>query len=364
MKLKNFDYNLPRDLIAQKPVKPRDQSRLLLLDKKTGEIKHKYFYNIINYLKKGDILVLNNSKVFPARLIGRKKLTGGKIEVFLLRKNPPRPLYQGGSVWNCLLGGRGRKEGLEIKFNPESSGLECKVIKNNNNGIWEIKFNKSGKELMKIVEKIGLTPLPPYIKRAGKNQIDKKDYQTVYADDKKVGSVAAPTAGFHFTLDLIRKLKAKGVQFEYITLHIGLGTFVPVKVDNITKHKMQAEWVEVKKDVIEEIVKAKEEGRRIVAVGTTSVRALETIFQDKRGSPPLKGVEPLNGFRGWTDIFIYPPYKFRVVDAIITNFHLPKSTLLMLVSAFASKKNIDKVYKQAMKKKYRFFSYGDAMFIH
>lgn len=377
MKLKDFDYNLPKNLIAQKPIKPRDHSRLLVMRKATPpfakggaafKMEHKHFYDIVDFFNKGDVLVLNNSKVFPARLIGKKKETGGAIEVFLHRKIR-------GNLWQCLLGGHGRKEGLEIKF---ERGLECKIFKNNNDGTWDVKFNisvgsrqvKDEKQMMEIVNKIGKTPLPPYIDRksdvgnrlpAGKaGMSDKKNYQTVYADDKKTGSVAAPTAGFHFTQRLIKKLKAKGVQFEYITLHVGLGTFAPVKVDDITKHKMHAECVEVKKSVMKRIIKAKKEKRRIIAVGTTSVRTLEAIVV-KRGLATFRGAKPLNE---WVDIFIYPGYKFQVVDAMITNFHLPKSTLLMLVSAFAGKDNIDKAYKEAIKNKYRFYSYGDAMFIY
>ncbi|MCK4554261.1 tRNA preQ1(34) S-adenosylmethionine ribosyltransferase-isomerase QueA [Candidatus Parcubacteria bacterium] len=369
--LKDFDYNLPKNLIAQQPIKPRDHSRLLVLDLKRvapealrfrrnrsvsgATLEYKHFYDIVNYLEKGDVLVLNNSKVFPARLIGKKKETKGKIEVFLHRKIR-------GSLWQCLLGGHGRKEGLEIEF---CCGLKCKVVEDNKDGTWDVKFNKSGEQMMKIVNKIGRTPLPPYIKRSEKRHsvsyrtqsvltTDKINYQTVYADDKKIGSVAAPTAGFHFTPGLIKKLKAKGVQFEYITLHVGLGTFAPVKVDNIIKHKMHAEWVEVKKSVIERIIKAKREGRRIIAVGTTSVRVLE--------SHPVAH-KPLGGYMGWVNIFIYPPFKFKIIDAMITNFHLPKSTLLMLVSAFAGKYNINKAYEEAIKKKYRFYSYGDVMLI-
>ncbi len=367
MKLKDFDYYLPKNLIAQHPIRPRDHSRLLVLRAtppfaKGGvafKMEHKYFYDIVDYLQAGDVLVLNNSKVFPARLIGKKKETKGKIEVFLHRKIR-------GSLWQCLLGGHGRKEGLEIKF---ERGLECEVLKNNNNGTWEVKFNKSGEQMTKIVNKIGKTPLPPYIKRSEQRHsvsyrtpsvlaTDKNNYQTVYADDKKIGSVAAPTAGFHFTPGLIKKLKDKGVQFEYVTLHVGLGTFAPVKVNNVIKHKIHAEWVEVRKSVIERIIKAKRESRRIIAVGTTSVRILESAIKSH-----LVVYEPLSGYKSWVDIFIYPGYKFKIVDAMITNFHLPKSTLLMLVSAFAGKYNINKAYKEAIKKKYRFYSYGDAMLI-
>ena len=366
MKLSDFDYYLPKNLIAQEPVKPRDHSRLLVLDKSSGKIEHKNFYDIVDYLQAGDVLVLNNSKVFPARLIGKKKGTEGKIEVFLLQKICD-------SLWQCLLGGKGRKEGLKVEF---SQGLKCKVIKNNKDGTWQVKFNKSGNKLMKIVDKIGLTPLPPYIKRSSfaKAMEDKQCYQTVYADSKKVGSVAAPTAGFHFMPRLIKKLKNKGVQFEYITLHIGFGTFASVKVNNITKHKMHAEWAEVDKCVIKRIAQAKDERRRVIAVGTTSVRTLEALalkfsifnfqFSNKSQISITKTQKELTDYKGWIDLFIYPGYKFKIVDALITNFHLPKSTLLMLVMAFVGKANIDKAYRNATKKQYRFYSYGDAMFIY
>lgn len=352
----DFDYNLPGELIAQQPVKPRDHSRLLILDKKTGQIEHRHFFDIVNYLCLGDVLVLNNSKVFPARLIGRKKNTGGKIEIFL-HQNPPLslPLKKGerkerGEIWNCLLGGHGRKEGLEVKFR---SGLEAKVFKNNYDGTWQVKFNKSGQIFFNAIDKIGRTPLPPYIKRKKEFQSDKVCYQTVYADGKKVGSVAAPTAGFHFTPALIKKIKNKGVQIEYVTLHVGLGTFAPVKVKKIKDHQMHSELVEVHKRVIDNIKQAKKEKRRIIAVGTTAARTLESVFAAQRYKQKF-----------WTDIFIYPPYKFKAVDAMITNFHLPQSTLLMLVSAFAGKKNIDQAYREAIKNKYRFYSYGDAMLIY
>lgn len=343
MQLKKFDYNLPKNLIAQKPTSPRDQSRLLILDKKSGALAHKHFYNIADYLKAGDVLVLNNTKVMPARLIGRKEETCGKVEIFLLNKIK-------NNIWRCLVGGKKRKEKLRVEF---SKNLKAEIIKNNQDGTWQVKFNKSGKEFMKLVEKIGRTPLPPYIKRAVELKSDRKNYQTVYAEDKKIGSVAAPTAGLHFTPALMKKLKNKGVQFEYVTLQVGLGTFAPVKIDDITKHKMHAEWIEADKKTLASIIKAKKQGRRIIAVGTTSARTLETIFNKK--SP--------KSFSGWTDIFIYPGYKFKATDALITNFHLPKSTLLMLVSALAGREKILKAYQEAVKKKYRFFSYGDAMLI-
>jgi S-adenosylmethionine:tRNA ribosyltransferase-isomerase len=349
MQLKDFDYNLDKNLIAVEPKRPRDHSRLLVLDKSSGRLTHTYFYKIVDWLKSGDVLVFNNSKVFPARLIGRKRGTGGKIEIFLLRN---LSAWQ----WQCLVGGPRRRPGLEIEF---SLGLKAKIIKDNQDGTWTVKFNKSKTEVIKTVNRIGLTPLPPYIKRPAKAK-DKKDYQTVYADDKKLGSVAAPTAGFHFTNRLLKKLKQKGVQFEFITLHVGLGTFAPVKVDDITKHKMHVEWAEVSARTMKNISRAKAEGRRIIAVGTTSVRTLEFIAPHILDPKP----EIINHkFQGWVDIFIYPPYKFRITDAMITNFHLPKSTLLMLVAAFAGKDKIDKAYQQAIKLKYRFYSYGDAMLI-
>ena len=348
----------------------------MFLERESGKIEHKHFYDILDYFKKGDVLVLNNSKVFTARLIGKKAGTGGKIEVFLLNHRMGASQIQnvsvGGAaetkfpignlvsfgVWQCLIGGRGAREELKIEF---SKGLKCEVVKNNDDGTWEVNFNMPHKKMMELVDKIGRAPLPPYVKTINNEQltINKKRYQTIYADDSKVGSVAAPTAGFHFTPALVRKLKNKGVQFEYVTLHAGLGTFAPVKVDDITKHKMHAELVEIKKDVAKRIIKAKKEGRRIIAVGTTSVRTIEGCLAEQLKKP----INQISNYQLPITTFIYPNYKFKIVDAMLTNFHLPKSTLLMLVSAFAGKKNIDKAYKKAVKKKYRFYSYGDAMFI-
>ena len=355
-KLSDFDYNLPKELIAQEPATPRDHSRLLLLKKETGEIIHKHFYDIADYFEKGDVLVMNNSKVFPARLIGKKK-TGGKMEVFLHR-------FVKKNNWQCLIGGRGARVGLEIFF---SGNLKCKVLKNNNDGNWEIEFNMEYSEMMKTVEKIGQVPLPPYIKRVKSKKLkvesdlcnyDKKNYQTVYADNSKLGSVAAPTAGLHFIPELLQKLKNKGVQIEYITLHVGLGTFAPVKIDDITKHKMHAEFVEISSGTLKKLRKATSQNKRIIAVGTTSARTLEAFFETIQ-NPKFK----IQNYSEWVDIFIYSGYKFKIIDAMITNFHLPKSTLLMLVSALAGKENIDKAYKSAIKNKYRFYSYGDAMLI-
>jgi S-adenosylmethionine:tRNA ribosyltransferase-isomerase len=359
MKLSDFDYKLPKELIAQEPIKPRDHSRLLVLDKNTGEIKHKHFYDLIAYLKRGDVLVLNNTRVFPARLIAKKE-TGGKIEVFLHK-------FIGENKWQCLVGGRGARPDLKIFFNNK---LNCKIIKNNNNGTWDIEFNMNYQKMMKEVEKIGKVPLPPYIKRKKKQSIassknDKENYQTIYAHAKKIGSVAAPTAGLHFTSEIIQKLKKKGVQFEYITLHVGLGTFAPVKTENIKDHQMHSEYIEISKKTMNNIYKAKQNGKRIIAIGTTSVRSLESAFTLYDNPVDASTtIQPLQKFNAWTDIFIYPGKKFKIIDALITNFHLPKSTLLMLIQAFAGKKNINKAYAEAIQKKYRFFSYGDAMFIY
>ncbi|MFA5024356.1 MAG: tRNA preQ1(34) S-adenosylmethionine ribosyltransferase-isomerase QueA [Patescibacteria group bacterium] len=342
----DFDYHLPLELIAQKPIRPRDHSRLLLLNKKTGALEHRYFYDLVDYLKPGDLLVLNNSKVFPARLIGQKKETGGAVEVFLHHKLSK-------NVWECLLKGK-INEGLVIKFtNKFFQGLEAKVVENNNDGTWQVKFNLSGQKFWSVINKIGQVPLPPYIKRNSQLVSDKNSYQTVFADNHRVGSVAAPTAGFHFTKSLLKKIRARGVKIRYVTLHVGLGTFAPVKTEKIREHKMHRELAAVSSKTIRDILNTKKAGGRVIAVGTTSCRTLESANLEKPADQTF-----------WTDIFIYPGYKFKVVDALITNFHLPKSTLLMLVSALADKPAIDRAYQEAISEKYRFFSYGDAMFIY
>lgn len=308
-----FDYELPRSLIAQEPVFPRDHSRLMIIEKDTGKINHDYFYNLPKYLKPDDLLVFNQSKVFPARLYG-KKITGGKVEVLLLKPG-----------WE-FISKPGLREGQEIVFDK---GLTAKVI--NNKLIFNI-------DVISIINDIGYTPLPPYIDPnvIGDEPKIRQMYQTVYAKD--IGSAAAPTAGFHFTKELLDKIPNK----EYVTLHVGLGTFLPVKTDKIEEHKMHSEWYDISPKTQKAILAAK----RVIAVGTTSVRVLESAW-DKHE----------------TDIFIYPGYKFKHVDGMITNFHLPKSTLLMLVSAFAGRDLIMKAYKEAVKEKYRFFSFGDAMLI-
>ena len=339
MKTDDFDYFLPEELIAQTPIKERDHSRLLVLDKKTGEISHERFDNIINYLNKGDVLVINNTKVLPARLIGNKEETDAVIEVLLLKD-------LGDDTWECLCKPAKRvKVGTIINFN-DLLKLECVAI--GDDGIRHFKFIYDG-ILMEILDKLGEMPLPPYIHE---KLNDKDRYQTVYA--KEIGSAAAPTAGLHFTKELLSKLKEKGIIIEEITLHVGLGTFRPVQVEDVTKHKMHSEFYSMSKETADTLNKAKKEGRRIVAVGTTTTRTLETIMS------------LYNEFKetsGWTDIFIYPGYTFKGIDALITNFHLPKSTLVMLVSAFAGKENIMNAYKEAVDQKYRFFSFGDAMFI-
>lgn len=348
MKLSQFDYHLPQELIAQKPVRPRENSRLMVLDKKKKTIKHDYFYNLPDYLKSDDVLVFNDSKVFPARLPA-KKITGGKLEVFLLREQK--------GFWECLIGGKVRREGMGFVVGKEDGKtrkrediLKGKIVKKMSKGVWLVKFNKKGGQFWKMVNKYGQAPVPPYIKKKS----NLKEYQTVFA--RRLGSVAAPTAGFHFSKKLLNALKKKGIKTEFVTLHVGYGTFQPVKVNNIEKHKIHFEYLEVKKEVIRKLLKYKKEKRRIIAVGTTSCRVLEGVISKYKKSPN-------KDFFGRTDLFIYPGYKFKFINALITNFHLPKSTLLMLVSAFAGLPFIKKAYQKAIKKKYRFYSFGDGMLI-
>ncbi len=340
MKTDDFDYYLPEQLIAQTPLDDRSSSRLMLLDRKTGKIKHEVFKNIINYLNKGDVLVLNNTKVLPARLIGEKKDTKAVIEVLLLKdlKN---------DTWECLVKPSRRvKIGTIISFG--NGLLEMKCIKEFDEGIKHFKLTYKG-ILLEILEQLGTMPLPPYIHEKLKDQTR---YQTVYA--KEVGSSAAPTAGLHFTKELLNEIKEKGIEVLFITLHVGLGTFRPVKVEDVTKHKMHSEYYIMDEETANKLNKAKEEKRKIISVGTTTTRTLETIMTTYNKFVPCSGN---------TDIFIYPGYKFKGIDALITNFHLPKSTLVMLVSAFSSKDIILNAYNEAVKNKYRFFSFGDAMMI-
>lgn len=339
MKTSDFSYDLPSELIAQHPAQKRDQSRLMLLNKKTGEINHKKFYNIIDYLNNGDVLVLNDTRVMPARIFGHRPEKDESIEILLLNHK--------GDTWETLAKpGKKLKIGTEIIFSDE---LKAEVIDISEDGSRFLKFIYSG-IFEEILDRLGEMPLPPYIQEKLE---DKERYQTVYS--KEIGSAAAPTAGLHFTKELLKKIEEKGIEICFITLHVGLGTFRPVKVEDVTKHKMHSEFYIIRDDVAQKINKAKDEGRRIVAVGTTSIRTLESAVDDK-GYVKAKS--------GWTDIFIYPPYKFKCVDALITNFHLPESTLIMLVSSLSTREIILNAYNVAVKEKYRFFSFGDAMFIY
>ncbi len=347
MKLSEFDYNLPKDLVAQKPANPRDSSRLMVLERKSGKIYHSRFFEIGKFLNKGDVIVLNNSKVFPARLLGTKIPSGGKIEILLLQPDlPTLKKINWAKKWLAI--GKGKlKVGQEIKF---SKNLTGKIVKDF--GFEKIiEFNKKGKSLKKLIFNLGKVPTPPYIKSNLPKSKLKNYYQTVYA--KKIGSVAAPTAGFHFTNRLIKKLKKKGIIFKYVTLHVSLGTFQPIKEENIEKHKMPKEWAEIDKKTAEFLNRAKKEEKRIIACGTTTTRTLEGFSSQGK---LLSGEKFVN-------LFIYPGYQFKFIDGLITNFHLPKSTPLLLVCAFAGKDFVFKAYHQAIKKKYRFYSFGDAMLI-
>ncbi|MDO5393690.1 MAG: tRNA preQ1(34) S-adenosylmethionine ribosyltransferase-isomerase QueA [Mycoplasmatota bacterium] len=340
MKVEDFNYNLPEELIAQTPLEKRDASRLLVLDKKTGAIEHRHFKDIIDYLEKGDTLVLNDTKVLPARLIGQKEETSAIIEILLLKNTS-------GDNWECLVKPARRvKVGTIVNFGNGKLKAECIAV--GEEGIRHFKLLYSG-ILMEILEELGTMPLPPYIHE---KLTDQSRYQTVYA--KEVGSAAAPTAGLHFTKDLLKQIADKGINIAYITLHVGLGTFRPVSVDTIEEHEMHSEYFSMTKEVADLLNQTKKSGKRIIAVGTTSTRTLETIMTK------------YNTFKecsGWTNIFIYPGYKFKGIDCLSTNFHLPKSTLVMLVSALAGRENILNAYNEAVKEKYRFFSFGDAMFI-
>lgn len=340
MKTEDFDFELPERLIAQTPIEKRDASRMLILDKNTGEITHKHFSDIIDYLEAGDTLVLNDTKVMPARLYGVKEETNAVIEVLLLKD-------LGNNSWECLTKPAKRiSVGTKVSFGEGMLIAECTRV--GEEGIREFKLVYNG-ILYEILDKLGEMPLPPYIHEKLE---DKDRYQTVYA--KNIGSAAAPTAGLHFTKELLNKIKDKGINIAYITLHVGLGTFRPVNVEDVTKHKMHSEYYMMSKETAELLKNTKKNNKRIISVGTTSTRTLETIMN-------LYG--EFKECSGWTDIFIYPGYKFKAIDALITNFHLPKSTLVMLVSALAGKENIMKAYHSAIENEYRFFSFGDSMFI-
>ena len=340
MKTDDFDFYLPEELIAQTPLEKRDSSRLLVLDKKTGEISHRHFTDIIDYMEKGDTLVLNDTKVMPARLYGVKEETGAIIEVLLLKD-------EGNDTWECLTKPAKRlHEGTVVSFGDGKLKARCTECLDE--GVRKFKLEYKG-ILYEILDELGEMPLPPYIHEKLK---DKNRYQTVYA--KNVGSAAAPTAGLHFTNDLLKKVQDKGVNIAYITLHVGLGTFRPVNVEDVTKHKMHSEYYVMNKETADLLNNTRKNGHKIISVGTTSTRTLETIMS-------LYG--KFKECSGWTDIFIYPGYEFKGIDYLITNFHLPKSTLVMLVSALAGKNNIMKAYNEAVKEKYRFFSFGDSMLI-
>ncbi len=340
MNVSDFDFYLPEELIAQHPLKERDSSRFMVLDRKTGEIEHRVFHDVLDYLVPGDTLVLNNTRVMPARLIGEKEETGGKIEFLLLKRIE-------GDKWECLAKpGKKAKVGATFTFGEGKLKAIVREIGLEGNRVIEFIYKGIFEE---ILDELGQMPLPPYIHE---KLDDKERYQTVYSKEK--GSAAAPTAGLHFTEELLEKIREKGVNIAFVTLHVGLGTFRPVKVDDIDDHVMHSEYYELDEENAKIINDTKERGDRVIAVGTTSTRTLETIGS-KEGR-----VRPQSG---WTDIFIFPGYKFNIVDSLITNFHLPESTLIMLVSALAGKENIMNAYKKAVEEKYRFFSFGDSMFI-
>lgn len=337
MLVTDFDYDLPQELIAQHPMEPRDHSRLLVVDKKTGEIEHKHFYDLVNYLKPGDVLVFNDTRVIPARLHGTKD-TGAHVEVFLLTRRDA-------TDWEVLVRpGKKLQVGAKINFSDE---LSCEVIEHTDFGGRVVRFKYDG-IFEEILDRLGETPLPPYITAPLE---DKERYQTVY--NRERGSAAAPTAGLHFTKELLQKIKEIGCEEVFVTLHVGLGTFRPVSEAKIEDHKMHKEFYTVSQEAADAVNKAKAEGRRIIAVGTTAVRTLEAAGADGQ----------LHAGSSWTNIFIYPGYKFRLVDDLVTNFHLPQSTLLMLVSTLSTHEIMLQTYKKAVEEKYRFFSFGDAMFI-
>ena len=337
MLVTDFDYDLPQELIAQHPMEPRDHSRLLVVDKKTGEIEHKHFYDLVNYLKPGDVLVFNDTRVIPARLHGTKD-TGAHVEVFLLTRRDA-------TDWEVLVRpGKKLQVGAKINFSDE---LSCEVIEHTDFGGRVVRFKYDG-IFEEILDRLGETPLPPYITAPLE---DKERYQTVY--NRERGSAAAPTAGLHFTKELLQKIKEIGCEEVFVTLHVGLGTFRPVSEAKIEDHKMHKEFYTVSQEAADAVNKAKAEGRRIIAVGTTAVRTLEAAGADGQ----------LHAGSSWTNIFIYPRYEFRLVDDLVTNFHLPQSTLLMLVSTLSTREIMLQTYKKAVEEKYRFFSFGDAMFI-
>ncbi|MBL4935148.1 tRNA preQ1(34) S-adenosylmethionine ribosyltransferase-isomerase QueA [Clostridium sp. YIM B02515] len=340
MEVKDFYFDLPEELIAQHPLKNRDESKLMVVDKNTGKIESKIFKDIIDYLHPGDCLVLNNTRVMPARLIGSKEGSGGKMEFLLLKRIDK-------DRWETLVK-PGKRAQIGSRFTFGNGELKAEVISLGEEGNRVVKFEYDG-IFEEVLDRLGQMPLPPYIKETLE---DKERYQTVYS--KEVGSAAAPTAGLHFTEELLKNIKEKGVNIAFVTLHVGLGTFRPVKAETVEEHTMHSEYYVMSKETADTINSAKANGKRVIAVGTTSNRTLETIA-DESGRVKEQS--------GWTDIFIFPGYKFKIVDALITNFHLPESTLIMLVSAFSSRDIIMNAYNTAVKDNYRFFSFGDAMFI-
>ncbi|KKR48335.1 MAG: S-adenosylmethionine:tRNA ribosyltransferase-isomerase [Candidatus Magasanikbacteria bacterium GW2011_GWC2_40_17] len=340
MLLSDFDYHLPQELIAQEPIKPRDHARLLILHQDNQPLEHLHFFDLPKFLKAGDVLVFNDTKVFKARLLGTITNKEAAAEIFLLR-----PLDE--NNWEVLLKpGKKLQIGSQVNF---EENLECIIVAKPVDGPAVAKFNKTKNDVLQIAEKIGHVPIPPYIKTEPQ---DASDYQTVYA--KEIGSVAAPTAGFHFTPEILEKIEKMGIQVEFVTLHVGLGTFLPVKTEKVEDHKMHSEWVEVSTATASAINQAKKENRRVIAVGTTTARTLEGVVQ---------ALGELKQFSGDINIFITPGFKFKIIDGLITNFHLPKSTLLMLVSALSGREKILAAYEETVKKEYKFFSFGDAMLI-
>ena len=340
MKTSDFYYDLPEELIAQTPVEPRDSSRMMVYNRKTKEVLHKHFYDVIDFLNEGDALIVNDSRVLPARIYGTKIPTGANVEFLLLKQVKD-------NVWETLVK-PGKKARTGDSFTFGDGIMTGKVIDVLEDGNRIVEF-KCDSNFYETLDKIGQMPLPPYIHEKLK---DKERYQTVYSHE--LGSAAAPTAGLHFTDELLEKIKAKGIKIGYVTLHVGLGTFRPVKVDDVTTHKMHSEHYEVPEETAKLIEETKKNGKRVIAVGTTSCRTLESVAKEHGKVVPCEG---------WTDIFIYPGFEFKVLDGLITNFHLPESTLIMLVSAFAGYDEVMSIYKEAVKEKYRFFSFGDSMFI-
>lgn len=348
MKLSQFKFGLNENLLATHPTANRDESRLMVIDRKTGKIEHKIFKDVINYFDEGDVLVMNNTRVFPARLYGNKEKTGAKIEVFLLRELNPES-----KLWDVLVDpARKIRIGNKLYFGDDDM-LVAEVIDNTTSRGRTLRFLFDGTsaDFREVIEKLGNTPLPKYIKRKAEPE-DKERYQTVYA--KNEGAVAAPTAGLHFSKQLLKRFEIKGINLAELTLHVGLGTFRPVEVEDLTKHKMDSEWFKIPSECVDIVNKAKAGKKRICAVGTTSMRAMESS---------VSTLGELKPFEGWTNKFIFPPYDFSVANCMITNFHMPESTLLMMVSAFAGYDLTMHAYKLAMKEKYRFYSYGDAMLI-